>query len=100
MDPAAVKKAVQKSGGKLLTVEDHYAHVSYSLITKKVMFKLQLEIRALLFWRIVTVFQLLNRFPAQNQGSFGVFDQKSNLLKTTKIIFKGWSSLRRIRGCM
>lgn len=28
MDPAAVKKAVELSGGKLLTVEDHYAHVS------------------------------------------------------------------------
>ena len=28
MDPAAVKKAVEKSGGKLLTVEDHYAYVS------------------------------------------------------------------------
>jgi len=26
MDPAAVKKAVELSGGKLLTVEDHYAH--------------------------------------------------------------------------
>ena len=30
MDPAAVKKAVELSGGKLLTVEDHYAHVSTS----------------------------------------------------------------------
>ena len=28
MDPVAVKKAVEKSGGKLLTVEDHYAYVS------------------------------------------------------------------------
>ena len=40
MDPAAVKKAVHKSGGKLLTVEDHYAYVSYFFITKKLMFKL------------------------------------------------------------
>lgn len=29
MDAAAVKKAVQLSGGKLLTVEDHYAYVSF-----------------------------------------------------------------------
>ena len=28
MDPAAVKKAVEVSGGKLLTVEDHYAYVT------------------------------------------------------------------------
>ena len=27
MDKAAVKKAVELSGGKLLTVEDHYAYV-------------------------------------------------------------------------
>lgn len=29
MDAAAVKKAVELSGGKLLTVEDHYAYVSF-----------------------------------------------------------------------
>ena len=28
MDVNAVKKAVELSGGKLLTVEDHYAYVS------------------------------------------------------------------------
>ena len=27
MDAAAVKKAVELSGGKLITVEDHYAQV-------------------------------------------------------------------------
>ena len=29
MDANAVKKAVELSGGKLLTVEDHYAYVSF-----------------------------------------------------------------------
>ena len=32
MDADAVKKAVELSGGKLLTVEDHYAYVSFILI--------------------------------------------------------------------
>ena len=33
MDADAVKKAVELSGGKLLTVEDHYAYVSRILKT-------------------------------------------------------------------
>lgn len=31
MDVNAVKKAVELSGGKLLTVEDHYAYVSFKI---------------------------------------------------------------------
>ena len=31
MDANAVKKAVELSGGKLLTVEDHYAYVSFEI---------------------------------------------------------------------
>ena len=32
MDAAAVKKAVEMTGGKLITVEDHYAYVSQNKI--------------------------------------------------------------------
>ena len=41
MDVDAVKKAVEMTGGKLITVEDHYAYVSenkISLIRKNVKF--------------------------------------------------------------
>ena len=42
MDANAVKKAVELSGGKLLTVEDHYAYVSCEIHQNRKTFILDL----------------------------------------------------------